>query len=140
VAVVAEVAVDTASGEIRVTRVVVAHDCGLVINPDGVRNQVEGNVIQGVSRSLKEEVTWDDQAVTSLTWVDYPILTFPEVPEIEIELIDRPDEPPVGAGEPAICPVTAAIGNAVFDAVGIRLRDVPFTPGRVLSALRDRTR
>jgi nicotinate dehydrogenase subunit B len=140
VAVVAEVAVDTASGQIQVTRIVVAHDCGLVINPDGVRNQVEGNVIQGVSRSLKEEVTWDDQAVTSLTWPTYPILTFPEVPEIEIELIDRPDEPPVGAGEPAICPVTAAIGNAVFDAVGVRLRDVPFTPGRVLAALSDRTR
>lgn len=128
VALVAEVAIDPRSGTARVTRVVVAHDCGLIINPDGVRNQIEGNVIQGVSRSLKEEVTWDDQAVTSLTWETYPILTFPEVPAIEIVLIDRPDEPPWGAGEPAICPVTAAIGNAIHAATGARLRDVPFTP------------
>lgn len=135
VAVVAEVAVDPASGDVRVTRVVVAHDCGLVINPDGVRNQIEGNVIQGISRSLKEEVTWDGGGVTSLTWESYPILSFSEVPEIEIVLIDRPGEPPFGAGEPAICPVTAAIGNAVFDATGVRLRNIPFTAERVRRAL-----
>jgi CO/xanthine dehydrogenase Mo-binding subunit len=135
VAMAAEVAVDQESGEVRVTRVVVAHDCGLIINPDGVRNQIEGNVIQGISRSLKEEVAWDEREVTSLTWESYPILTFPEVPEIEIVLIDRPDEPPWGAGEPAICPVTAAIGNAIFDAVGVRLRTVPFTAERVRAAL-----
>jgi CO/xanthine dehydrogenase Mo-binding subunit len=132
VAIVAEVTVDPESGEVRVTRVVVAHDCGLIINPDGVRNQIEGNVIQGISRSLKEEVTWDDRAVTSLTWESYPILTFQEIPEIEIVLIDRPEEPPWGAGEPAICPVTAAIGNAIFAASGVRLRDVPFSPSRLL--------
>jgi CO/xanthine dehydrogenase Mo-binding subunit len=137
VAMAAEVAVDPASGEVRVTRVVVAHDCGLIINPDGVRNQVEGNVIQGVSRSLKEEVTWDDRVVTSLTWETYPILTFSEAPEIEVVLIDRPEEVPYGAGEPAICPVTAAVGNAIFDATGARLRDVPFTPERVLAAMED---
>ncbi|MBA3379211.1 MAG: xanthine dehydrogenase family protein molybdopterin-binding subunit, partial [Chloroflexia bacterium] len=135
VAFVAEVVVDPNSGAVRVTRVVVAHDCGLIINPDGVRNQVEGNVIQGISRSLKEEVTWDDHEVTSLTWETYPILTFPEAPEIDIVLIDRPDEPPWGAGEPAICPVSAAIGNAIHAATGARLRDVPFTPDRVVAAL-----
>ncbi|MDQ3655952.1 MAG: molybdopterin-dependent oxidoreductase, partial [Chloroflexota bacterium] len=136
VAIVAEVTIDPGSGAVRATRVVVAHDCGLIINPDGVRNQVEGNVIQGISRSLKEEITWDDREVTSLTWETYPILTFPEVPEIEIVLIDRPDEAPWGAGEPAICPVTAAIGNAIFAATGARPRDVPFIPTRLLAAMR----
>jgi CO/xanthine dehydrogenase Mo-binding subunit len=135
VAIVAEVAVDPASGEVRVTRVIVAHDCGLIINPDGVRNQIESNIMQGISRSLKEEVTWNDREVTSLTWETYPILTFPEVPEIEIVLIDRPDAPPWGAGEPAICPVTAAINNAIHAATGVRLRGVPFTPERVLAAI-----
>jgi CO/xanthine dehydrogenase Mo-binding subunit len=135
VALTAEVAVDLASGEVRVRRVVVAHDCGLIVNPDGVRNQIEGNVIQGISRSLREEVAWDDRAVTSLTWESYPILTFAEVPEIEIVLIDRPEKPPFGAGEPAICPVTAAIGNAIFAATGTRLRTIPFTPDRVRAAL-----
>ena len=135
VALVAEVLVDPATGEVRVARVVVAHDCGLVINPDGVRNQVEGNVIQGIGRSLHEAVHWDDAAVTTLTWETYRVVTFPEVPEIDIVLIDRPDQPPWGAGEPAICPVTAAIGNAIFAATGARLRDVPFTPERVRAAL-----
>ena len=135
VALVADVLVHPASGGVRVTRVVVAHDCGQIINPDGVRNQIEGNVIQGISRSLHEAVQWDDAAVTTLTWETYCILTFPEVPEIDIVLIDRPGEPPWGAGEPAICPVTAAIGNAVFAATGLRLRDIPFTPDRVRAAL-----
>ncbi len=133
VATVAEVEVNPVSGQVRVTRVVVAHDCGQIVNPDGVVNQIEGNVIQGVSRTLKEEVTWDEYAVTSLTWESYPILTFPEIPKIEVVLIDRPEEPSFGAGEPAICTVTAAIGNAVFDATGVRLRTVPFTPERVLA-------
>ncbi len=135
VATVAEVAVDPATGDVRVTRVVVAHDCGRIVNPDGVRAQVEGNVIQGVSRALKERVTWDAREVTSLTWAEYPILTFPEVPEIEVVLIDRPGEPSLGAGEPAICTVPAAIGNAIFAAAGIRLRELPFTPDQVLTAL-----
>jgi nicotinate dehydrogenase subunit B len=120
---------------VRVRRMVVAHDCGKIINPDGVSNQVEGNVIQGISRALRERVDWDGHEVTTLTWETYPILTFPEVPEIEVVLIDRPEEPPLGAGEPAICTVTAAIGNAIFDATGVRLRDVPFTPERVRAAL-----
>jgi CO/xanthine dehydrogenase Mo-binding subunit len=134
VAVVAEVTVDRGSGAVAVTRVVVAHDCGLIVNPDGVINQIEGNVIQGISRALKEEVTFDQSQVTSLNWGTYPILTFAEAPPIEVALIDRPEEPPWGAGEPAICPVAAAIGNAIFDATGARLRTVPFTAERVLAA------
>jgi CO/xanthine dehydrogenase Mo-binding subunit len=135
VATVAEAAVDPASGEVRATRVVVAHDCGRIVNPDGVRAQVEGNVVQGVSRALKEAVTWDERAVTSLTWAEYPILTFPDVPAIEVVLIDRPEAPSLGAGEPAICTVPAAIGNAIFAATGVRLRELPFTPDRVRAAL-----
>jgi CO/xanthine dehydrogenase Mo-binding subunit len=134
-AVVAEVEVDPGKGNVRVTRVVVGHDCGLIINPDGLTNQIEGNVIQGTGRALKEEVTWDEHLVTSLDWSGYHILTFPEVPAIEVALIDRPEEDALGAGEPAICPVPAAIGNAIFDATGVRLRVMPFTPDRVLEAL-----
>ena len=109
--------------------------CGLIINPDGLNNQIEGNVIQGIGRALKEEVTWDDHQVTSLDWSGYRILTFAEVPAIETVLIDRPEEDALGAGEPAICPVVAAVGNAIFDATGVRLRTMPFTPERVLTAL-----
>ncbi len=138
VAMVADVLIDPDSGLVRVTRMVAAHDCGRIINPDGVRNQVEGNIIQGISRSLKEEVRWDDREITTLTWETYPILTLPEVPEIDIVLIDRPVEPPLGAGEPATCPVTAAIGNAIHDATGVWMRDVPFTPERVRQAMERR--
>jgi CO/xanthine dehydrogenase Mo-binding subunit len=138
-AVVAEVEVDPSNGNVRVTRVVVGHDCGLIINPDGLNNQIEGNVIQGIGRALKEEVTWDDHQVTSLDWSGYRILTFADVPAIETVLIDRPEEDALGAGEPAICPVVAAVGNAIFDATGVRLRTVPFTPERVLAALGTRT-
>ncbi len=136
VAMVADVTIDPATGKVRVARVTVAHDCGQIINPDGVRNQIEGNIIQGISRSLKEAVTWNDHEVTSLTWETYNILTFPEIPEIDIILIDRPGTPPWGAGEPAICPVTAAIGNAIHNATGARLHDIPFTPARILTALK----
>ncbi|OAE99592.1 isoquinoline 1-oxidoreductase [Bradyrhizobium centrolobii] len=132
---VAEIEVDRRSGEIRVQRFFVVHDCGQIINPDGVRNQIEGNIIQTVSRTLKEEVLFDRSAVTSLHWATYPILTFPEVPDVIIELIDRPTETPSGAGEPAAAVVPAAISNAVFDALGVRLRSVPFTPAKVLAAI-----
>jgi len=118
-----------------VARVVVAHDCGLIINPDGVKNQVEGNVIQAISRTLKEEVAFDRSRVTSVDWMSYPILTFPEVPAIEVALLDRPTLPPIGAGEASTVPVPAALANAVFDATGVRLRAVPFTPDRVKAAL-----
>jgi CO/xanthine dehydrogenase Mo-binding subunit len=136
VAVAAEVEVNPGDGGVRVTRVVVGHDCGLIINPDGVKHQIEGNVIQGIGRALKEEVTWDDHAVTSLDWSTYRILTFSEIPTIESVLIDRPQEDALGAGEPAICPVAAAVGNAIFDATGVRLRTAPFTPERVLTGMR----
>jgi nicotinate dehydrogenase subunit B len=135
VAVVAEVEVNRGSGEIRVTRLCVGHDCGQMINPDGVANQVEGCVIQTVGRTLMEEVKWDRHRVTSVDWATYPIIRFPDVPRVELALIDRPDEAPWGAGEPAAVPVPAAIGNAVFDAVGVRLRSVPFTPNKVKAAL-----
>ena len=126
VAAIVDVDVDPAAHTVRVRHVCVAHDCGLIINPDGLRNQIEGNVIQAISRTLKESVTFDRSRVTSLDWRSYPILTFAEVPEsIEIELIDHPEAPSVGAGEAATSPIPGAIANAIFDATGKRLRDVP---------------
>jgi nicotinate dehydrogenase subunit B len=136
VAAVADVEADRQSGQVRVNRVVVAQDCGQIINPDGVRAQIEGCVIQTTSRTLKEELKWDRSRVTSLDWVTYPILTFPEVPRVEIELLNRPTEPPWGAGEPAAAVVPSAISNAIFDAIGVRLRTIPYTPERVKAASR----
>jgi nicotinate dehydrogenase subunit B len=135
VACVAFVAVDTATGVVRVPRVVVAHDCGLIINPDGVKNQIEGNVIQSLSRALKEEVKFDEYRVTSVNWETYPILKFSEVPEIEIVLLNRPDQPALGAGEPSQVTTAAAVANAIFDATGVRLRQIPFTPECMKAAL-----
>jgi len=132
---VADVEVNRRNGEIRVKHFSIVQDCGQIINPDGVKNQVEGNVIQTVSRVLKEEVTFDRSRVTSLDWASYPILTFPEIPDVDIELIDRPTEKPWGAGEPSAAVVPSAISNAVFDAVGVRLRSVPFTPAKVRAAM-----
>jgi CO/xanthine dehydrogenase Mo-binding subunit len=134
VATAMEAEVDRGSGVIRVRRVVCAHDCGLIINPDALRQQIEGCILQTLSRALHEEVEFDRARVTSVDWKSYPILTFPEVPEISIELIDRPHEPPLGAGEAATTTVAAALANAVFDASGLRLRTVPFTPARVKAA------
>ena len=135
VGVVADVEVKRATGDIRVTKVYLAHDCGQIINPDGLRNQLDGNVIQTVSRVLKEELTFDRSHVTSLDWESYPILTFPEIPELVYDLIDRPNERPWGAGEPAAAVIPSAISNAVFDATGVRLRSVPYTPAKVKAAL-----
>ena len=135
VAMAIDVEVDRKSGEIRVKRVACAHDCGLMINPDGVRNQVEGNILQTLSRSLFEETTFDRERVTSVDWASYRILRFPELPELRIDLVEHPELPPLGAGEASSAPVPAALANAVFDAVGVRLREAPFTPGRVLAAL-----
>ena len=135
VACIAEVQIEPTSGVVRVKRIVVAHDCGLIINPDGVRNQIEGNVIQSLSRTLKEEVQFDNMHITSVDWQTYPILTFSEVPEIEIVLINRPDQPALGAGEPSTVTTAAAVANAIFDATGVRLRQLPFTPERVRQAL-----
>ncbi|MGI3776195.1 MAG: molybdopterin cofactor-binding domain-containing protein [Janthinobacterium lividum] len=133
---VAEVEVTRATGAIRVTKVYVAHDCGQIINPDGLRNQIEGNVIQTTSRVLMENVTFDRGMVTSLDWSTYPIITFPDVPEVVMDLIDRPTEKPWGAGEPSSAVVPGAISNAVFDAVGARMRSVPMTPAKVLAAMK----
>ena len=134
VAAVAEVEVTLSSGLIRVTRFSIAHDCGQIINPDGLRNQIDGNIVQTMSRTLKEELQFDRSRVTSLDWASYPILTFPEIPDVQYDLIDRPKEPPWGAGEPAAVVVPGAISNAVFDAIGVRLRSVPFTPQKVRAA------
>jgi nicotinate dehydrogenase subunit B len=132
---VADVEVNRMNGEIRVTHFAIVQDCGQIINPNGVKNQVEGNVTQTVSRVLKEEVKFDRSRVTSLDWASYPILTFPEIPEIDIELVDRPTEKPWGVGEPSAAVVPSAISNAVFNAVGVRLRSVPFTPDKVRAAM-----
>jgi nicotinate dehydrogenase subunit B len=130
-----DVEVDAKTGVIRVLRVACAHDCGQIIAPDGVRAQVEGCILQTISRALFEEVKFDRKAVTSTDWVTYPILTIPDAPTLDIALIDRPSEPPLGVGEASASPVAAAIANAVFDATGVRLRRVPFTPERVKEAL-----
>ncbi len=135
VAIVLEAEVERSTGAIRVRRIACAHDCGLVINPDALRAQVEGNILQTLSRTLHEEVRFDRSRVTSVDWASYPILTFPEVPQLLVDLVDRPKEPPLGAGEAAATPVPAALANAVFDATGVRLRTVPFTRQRVRAAL-----
>ena len=100
-----------------------------------MKNQIDGNVIQSLSRALKEEVQFDEMRNTSVDWQTYPILTFSEVPEVEIVLISRPDQPSVGAGEPATVTTAAAVANAIFVATGVRLRQMPFTPERVRAAL-----
>jgi CO/xanthine dehydrogenase Mo-binding subunit len=130
-----DVEVDAKTGVIRVLRVACAHDCGQIIAPDGVRAQVEGCILQTISRALFEEVKFDRKSVTSTDWVTYPILTIPDAPALDIALIDRPNEPPMGVGEASASPVAAAIANAVFDATGVRLRRVPFTPEYVKRAL-----
>ncbi len=136
VAVVADVEVDRASGKIWARKFTVAHDCGLVINPDGLKHTIEGNIVQGVSRTLWEEVKFDTKSVTSVDWLTYPILDITEAPEtIDVVLINRPELPATGAGEPSIRPVAAAIANAIFDATGVRIRRVPFSPDRVKAAL-----
>lgn len=134
VAIAMEVTVERKNGRIAVRRVTCAHDCGLIVNPDGLRNQVEGNILQTLSRTLHEEVKFDQARVTTVDWTGYPILTFPEAPAVEVALIDRPELAPLGAGEAASAPVAAALGNAVFDATGVRLRRVPFTVEHVRAA------
>ncbi|HZL30628.1 MAG TPA: molybdopterin cofactor-binding domain-containing protein, partial [Pseudolabrys sp.] len=136
VAVIAEVDVDRTTGKIFARKFTVAHDCGQIINPDGLEKCIEGNIVQGVSRTLWEEVTFDSKAVTSVDWVSYPILDITETPaEVAVALIDHPELPPTGAGEPSMRPVAAAIANAIFDATGMRIRRVPFSPERVKAAL-----
>jgi len=120
---------------VRVPRVVAAVDCGRVVNPDGVKNQAEGGIVQATSWTLKEQVRFDRTRITSRTWEDYPVITFSEAPQIETVLIDRPDEPSLGVGEGMVGPTAAAIGNAVANAMGIRVRDLPLTRARIIAAL-----
>ena len=134
--IVADVRVDRTSGRVQVSKIVIATACGRIINPQGLRHQVQGAVLQGISRTLFEAVKFDRSHVTSLDWHSYPVLTFPDVPDIATVLVDQRDVEPAGAGELATVPVAAALGNAIFDATGVRLRQVPFTPERVKSALR----
>jgi len=134
----AAVVVEVEAGEtIRVVRAVAAVDCGRTINPDGVSNQVEGGIVQAVSWVLKEQVRFDRTRITTRTWDDYPILRFSEAPPVEVSIIDRPDEPSLGVGEAVAGPVAAAIANAVFDAIGVRVRDLPLTRERMLAAIND---
>jgi CO/xanthine dehydrogenase Mo-binding subunit len=124
-----------AGNEIAVKRVWAAIDAGLVINPDGLVNQTEGGIIQAVSWALKEAIQYDRSRILTGSWSDYPILTFEESPRVEVTVVNRPDAPPLGAGEGTQGPTVAAIANAIYNAIGARLRDMPFTRERVLAAL-----
>lgn len=137
---VCDVSVNTKTGVLKVDKVFVTHDCGFMINPDGVRHQVQGNVVQATSRVLKEYVTFDDASTTVMDWGGYPILHFDELPQVDVQLLSSPDEVSLGAGETGSVPSAAAIANAIFDAAGIRLREVPFTPDRVLNALQAKSK
>src|ERR1700716_1801125 len=132
---IADVAVNKATGDGSVTRVVAGQDSGLMINPDGVRHQIHGNVIQSTSRALMEEVSFDRTSVTAREWGAYPIIKFPDVPRIDVLMLPRQDQPPLGVGESASVPSAAAIANAIFDATGVRFRELPFTPERILAGL-----
>jgi CO/xanthine dehydrogenase Mo-binding subunit len=135
-AIVADVDVDQDTGAVAVKLLVIAQDCGPISNPDGLKNQAEGGALHGMSRALLEEVTWDNEKVTSIDWRTYR--TFPvgfKIPIVETVLINRPDAEANGAGETSITVVAPAIGNAIFDATGVRIREIPFTPARVKAAL-----
>jgi nicotinate dehydrogenase subunit B len=136
VAVIADIEVDTGSGKVAVPRAFAAVDSGLIINPDGLANQMEGGIIQSTSWTLREAVKFDAAGITSRDWLGYPILTMPEVPKVEVELINRPDERPLGSGEGAQGPAVAAIANGFAAATGQRMRELPLTPDRVKAALR----
>ncbi len=133
---VAEVEVDRRTGAVRVTRFVCAHDCGLVVNPTALRRTIQANLIQSMSRALKEEVAFDRSRVTSEDWRTYPIARAADIPPaVEVVLLDHPEMPPGGAGEPSSRATAAAVANAVFDATGARVRRAPLTPDRVKAAM-----
>jgi CO/xanthine dehydrogenase Mo-binding subunit len=143
IAEIAEVEVNRRTGRVWVKRLVCAHDCGLVINPEALRRTVEGAMLHSISRALHEEVKFDTEKVTSVNWVSYPTLTHADAPDkIDVVIVNgdpnpnRPDLPHYGAGEAACKPMIAAVANAIFDATGVRLRRVPFRPERVLAALK----
>jgi len=131
-AVAAEIAAEEV---IRVRRIWIAADLGEVVNPDGAANQLEGSAIHATSQALKEAVRFDRRRITSDSWDTYPILRFSEVPQVEVALLDRPEERPLGAGEPAFAPTIAAIANAIHDALGVRPRRMPFTPANITAAM-----
>jgi CO/xanthine dehydrogenase Mo-binding subunit len=135
-AIVVDLHVDPKTGEIQLDRAIIVADAGLIVNPDGLSNQLEGGFIQSASWTLKEQVDFDRNGITSKDWDSYPILRFSEVPVIEVILINRPDLPTLGSGEASLGPASAAIANAIYDAVGVRLREIPFTPERVMGALK----
>ena len=135
-AIVVDVRVDQGSGEIHLEHAVIAADSGQVVNPDGLSSQLEGGFVQATSWTLLEQVTFDQMSITSLDWDSYPVLRFSGAPVIETVLLNRPGMPFLGSGEAGQNPTPAAIANAVFDAVGIRLREIPFTPERVKAALK----
>jgi isoquinoline 1-oxidoreductase len=130
-----ELSVEPVTGAVIVQRLVVGQDTGLMVNPEGVRHQIHGNVIQTLSRVLCEEVTLDPGGVTARDWGSYSILGFMELPDIEVILMERPTEEPLGAGESASVPGPAAVANALFDATGVRFRRPPFTPDKILAGL-----
>ena len=134
VGVVVDARVDLESGKVKIDKVFVAHDCGYMVNPDGVLNQVQGNIVHALSRSLFEQVHSTKARVTSLDWNEYPVIRFKDVPEIVVRLMERPDLEPSVVGETSSIPVVAAVANAIFDATGKRMRIAPFTPQRVLEA------
>ncbi|MCB5364462.1 xanthine dehydrogenase family protein molybdopterin-binding subunit [Pusillimonas sp. CC-YST705] len=136
---VVDLSVHAQTGQVKVQKIVVGQDTGMVVNPDGVRHQIHGNVIQMLGRTLKERVSFDEQGVTALEWGAYPLATFVDIPPIEVLQIPRQDEPPMGSGESASVPAPAAIANALFDATGRRFYEAPFTPDVVLMALRQAT-
>jgi nicotinate dehydrogenase subunit B len=133
-AVVAEVAIEKT---VRVSKIYAAIDCGCIVNPDGVLNQIQGGIIQATSWVLKEEVKHDTTRITSRDWESYPILTFSEMPQMQIELINRPEEESLGVGEGVTGPIGPAIGNAIYQAMGVRVRDLPLTPERIVAAMND---
>ncbi len=136
IAIAVDVDVNQDTGEVLVKRIVTAIDCGPVSNPDGVKNQAEGGALHGMSRALFEEVTWDQEKVTSVDWRTYRTVPVgSKVPQIETVLINTLDAEANGAGETAITVVAPAIGNAIFDATGVRIREIPFTPARVKAQL-----
>src|SRR5690606_22669363 len=130
-AVLAEVEIDREAKTYQLKKLTGVIDSGLIINPDGLKNQTEGGMIQSASWSMLEEVRYDQDGIISNDWASYPILRTTEVPEVEVHLIDRPDTPPMGAGEAAMGPVSAAIANAIFDATGSRIRDLPLKAEKI---------